>query len=123
MVFEAINAKLMNESDVWRLNGDGQPWKSQYKSYELTGAYGCYLSHIAILKMMLEKYPGKDLVLFEDDAFFKPTDFVQILNTSLNNLPTNFGMYYIGGTLWSKPVAMDKWSYKLNIRMGNTHSM
>jgi len=123
ILIEAVNSKLMPESDVWKLNGDGFEWKSVVENYERVGAYGCYLSHVKVFRLMLEKYPGKDLILFEDDAYFHPQNLISSLTRTLKNIPSDWELFYIGGTLWTKPVDMNRFGYKAVNTMGTAHSV
>lgn len=60
---------------------------------------GCHLSHLAILK--LAKSLNKSVFIFEDDIKFI-NNYSEVLNKSLEELPEDFDMFYLGGNICNK---------------------
>ncbi len=67
------------------------PWWSAGR-----GAWGCYLSHLAIIEHCLAD--GQDVTIFEDDAALVP-DYAERLRHYLAALPDDWEMAYLGGQL------------------------
>lgn len=77
---EAVDGRKETVPGWWRANA---------------GAWGCYRSHLRILKQAIED--GVDSVLiFEDDAVFAP-DFAERCREFLDALPPDWDMIYLGG--------------------------
>ena len=63
--------------------------------YDLTrGAVGCYLSHLSIYKMIIEKNM-KYGIIFEDDSMIA-NDFYKRLLHGLNKIPKNWDIFLLG---------------------------
>lgn len=59
------------------------------------GAWGCYRSHVRLIEQCLNEGVGSVLLL-EDDATFGP-DFVERVREFVDEVPTDWGMMYLGG--------------------------
>jgi hypothetical protein len=60
------------------------------------GAWGCYQSHLHILKKSYENPSINNLLIFEDDAIFID-QFNSKVTIALNSLPIDWQMFYLGG--------------------------
>lgn len=58
------------------------------------GAYGCYLSHLAVLERTAEA--GESALIFEDDCLFR-ADFAAKAAAFLQNVPADWHQLYFGG--------------------------
>lgn len=75
------------------IDGFGQKIPSWWKSGK--GAWGCYQSHLSVIKQSIDDNINSILIL-EDDAVFCE-DFNRSVDTFLNNLPEDWEMFYLGG--------------------------
>ncbi len=67
---------------------------------KLLGQAGCTLSHLSILKKALDNNYSNYLVLEDDFEIDETqTDFLLKLNNSLNELPSDWDILYLGGNL------------------------
>lgn len=62
---------------------------------ESAGAWGCYQSHMSVLRVAIERGAGSVLIL-EDDAEFCP-NFSEDVRSFLNALPPDWELVYLGG--------------------------
>jgi GR25 family glycosyltransferase involved in LPS biosynthesis len=78
--------------------------------HDKPGNWGCYLSHLAILREAQVKYPGSDLVVFEDDVVFTPR-LQERWNTFFAAVPKDWSIIRLGGqSLWEPSFeATPKW--------------
>lgn len=87
-IFDAIDKNKVTTPSSWT-HGDG--------------AYGCYLSHMQIIKKHINS-DYKYLCIFEDDAIFD-YNFCEQLYTYLNKLPGDADQFFLGGQYYKlKPV-------------------
>lgn len=75
------------------IDGYGEKIPNDWKSGR--GAWGCYQSHLAIIKKAIDDHID-NLLIFEDDAIFCD-DFNNKVLLFLNNLPPDWEMFYLGG--------------------------
>ena len=78
-----------------------------------SGAWGCYLSHRAIIKDCIERNINRVLIL-EDDAVAMPNLALDVRHF-LGNLPDDWSMLYMGGQLleldYQLPLQVNEWVY------------
>ena len=72
-------------------------WWNQH----LKGSYGCYSSHLAILRSIV-KDNLNNTIIFEDDAIFCDK-FVETLHICVNALPSDWNQFYLGGQHLKQP--------------------
>jgi GR25 family glycosyltransferase involved in LPS biosynthesis len=92
----AMDGSAMPERLRW-LKGfvDTKSW-----DHDKPGNWGCYLSHLAILREAQAKYPGSDLVVFEDDAVFTPR-LQERWTSFFAKVPEDWSIIRLGGqSLW-----------------------
>lgn len=77
--------------------------------------FGCKLSHIAALSMC----EGDSILIFEDDAVFID-NFEEELNKSLEQLPDDWDMVYLGAHLLQTQRVNDRWLK--SIECSSTHA-
>eukprot|EP00927_Polykrikos_kofoidii_P006181 TRINITY_DN12505_c0_g1_i1.p1 TRINITY_DN12505_c0_g1~~TRINITY_DN12505_c0_g1_i1.p1 ORF type:complete len:399 (+),score=42.91 TRINITY_DN12505_c0_g1_i1:80-1276(+) len=97
--FPAVVGKLVPDHLRW-LRGfvDNTSW-----DYDKPGVFGCFLSHLAILRQSQQECPDCDLLVFEDDVIFAPS-FLQNFSDFVESLPHDWDMLRIGGqALWDPP--------------------
>lgn len=84
------------------------------------GAWGCHLSHQAILKKAIEQ--NKSYLVFEDDALFDSA-FVDKVKTFLVNVPKDWDMIYFGGQHLGvkRPIPVSK-EVQRGMRINRTHA-
>ena len=58
--------------------------------------YCCNLSKVLALKNHIERYPGEDVLLMEDDVIYKP-NAEETYKRFLDNMPANWGLQFLGG--------------------------
>jgi GR25 family glycosyltransferase involved in LPS biosynthesis len=83
--FSAVDGQISIPPDWWR---DG------------AGAWGCYQSHLGVLRQALED-GVESVCIFEDDAVFRP-DFRQRVETFLKKVPADWESIYLGGQHWKR---------------------
>ncbi len=84
---EKFNAIQCNKNDIpgWFTAG--------------VGAYGCYQSHLTLLKKAIDNN-YKNILIFEDDAVFRAYDnmtWMDSLELCISELPDDWDMFYLGG--------------------------
>lgn len=67
-----------------------QSWKSG------KGAWGCYKSHLYLLKECYQNSNINNVLIFEDDAIFVE-NFNDQVSVALDSLPEDWQMFYLGG--------------------------
>lgn len=77
--------------------------------------FGCKLSHLAALSIC----EGESILIFEDDAAFID-GFEEELNKSLENLPSDWDMVYLGAHILQTQVVNDRW--RKSIECSSTHA-
>lgn len=77
--------------------------------------FGCKLSHIAALSMC----EGDSILVFEDDSVFID-NFEEELNKSLESLPDDWDMVYLGAHILKTEVVNDRW--RRSIECSSTHA-
>jgi GR25 family glycosyltransferase involved in LPS biosynthesis len=60
------------------------------------GYIGCGLTHLNCLKLALEK--NESVLMFEDDVLFI-NDYLNTINSAIEELPTDWDMFYLGGNI------------------------
>lgn len=85
-IHEAVDGSVTPHPDYW-ISGDG--------------AWGCYRSHLRIIEDALNN-GSNGVLIFEDDAVFSDEktlgeSWVSYLQGCLNELPEDWGMFYLGG--------------------------
>ena len=83
------------------------------------GKWGCTMSHKRIHKLILERDDEKILVLEDDCEFFE--GFEEKFTSSLEDLPSNWDMFYLGGNLWVPPVRIKNDIHKI-VKCYTTHA-
>lgn len=68
--------------------------------HQCLGAWGCFQSHVAVLRSLVESDAASYLVL-EDDAIFA-TDFSRQALRFLENVPSDWSQLYFGGQHWQQ---------------------
>lgn len=79
------------------------------------GLFGCYFSHVFILRTHLQRCPTCDLMVFEDDIEFHPQlqEKWATFFTSINKHPRAY--YHLGGNqIRAKPADIKQHHYMLN---------
>jgi GR25 family glycosyltransferase involved in LPS biosynthesis len=92
----AMDGSVMPERLRW-LKGyvDTQAW-----DHDKPGNWGCYLSHLAVLREAQAKYPDSDVMVFEDDAVFTPR-FQERWNSFFAAVPKDWSIVRLGAqSLW-----------------------
>jgi GR25 family glycosyltransferase involved in LPS biosynthesis len=75
------------------------------------GAFGCYQSHMKIIKEHIDKNNNKDLCIFEDDAIFCGY-FFKKMQYYFSNLPSDWEQFFLGGQYHrSQPIKFSKLFY------------
>jgi GR25 family glycosyltransferase involved in LPS biosynthesis len=82
----AIDGSKINMSDI-KMN--------VFKSIAMSGAVGCSLSHINVIKHAKEKGYSKILIL-EDDVVFEE-NFIERFTNEIKHLPEDWDMFYLSG--------------------------
>lgn len=98
--------KCFNRTDIRIFEGiDGNSvnipeWFKTYNAPCLPGRYGCYQSHLSILKTIIEP-----TLIFEDDVIFSDT-FTQQYNMIQQyfSLVKNYDIFYLGGKHKKEPL-------------------
>lgn len=108
--YERFSAIAPNLSEV--------AWKNSYRDVSvkharkhkcpldkyICGALGCKMSHYHVILLSKERN-YKNVLILEDDAVIA-NDFAETLKNSLSNLPENWHMLYLGGTVPTPGVAI-----------------
>lgn len=72
---------------------DKTPW-IEAGSKQTRGQLGCTLSHLNLYKKIVDEKLYDKICILEDDAIF--TDNINNLETYMNQLPQDWGMFYLG---------------------------
>jgi hypothetical protein len=87
------------------------------------GAWGCYLSHLAIIKDCLDN-DIDSVLIFEDDATFSRR-FSTDVRAFLNSLPSDWAYIYLGGQHIQQhlglPQKVNEWTYR-PFNINRTHA-
>eukprot|EP00927_Polykrikos_kofoidii_P004658 TRINITY_DN11844_c0_g1_i1.p1 TRINITY_DN11844_c0_g1~~TRINITY_DN11844_c0_g1_i1.p1 ORF type:complete len:709 (-),score=95.47 TRINITY_DN11844_c0_g1_i1:83-2209(-) len=76
---------------------------NSFWDHDKPGTFGCFVSHLAILRQSHDECPDCDLVVFEDDAIFAP-NFLKRFTNFVASLPPDWKVLRIGGeSLWTPP--------------------
>lgn len=86
---------LRGVRNIPAVHGDSCPHPSWWNAG--SGAWGCYRSHISLLEYCMSN-DVQSYMVFEDDSVFVP-DFEEKYTTFINNIPPDWDMFYLGGSL------------------------
>lgn len=76
------------------VDGYGCKIPKQWKSGK--GAWGCYQSHLQVLKNCYSNQNNHNVLIFEDDAVFVE-NFNNKVSLAISSLPSDWQMFYLGG--------------------------
>jgi len=102
--FPAVDGLAIPEEERWK-GLTSQPMRTVNAVYDTPGAYGCYLSHLALLRQWATEGGQRDLIVFEDDTVLA-SDFRTRFQTFVRSLPAEWDLLYLGGSLWDKPIRL-----------------
>jgi GR25 family glycosyltransferase involved in LPS biosynthesis len=89
--FEAIDGRdlVANDELLWLLR------ENDFE--DAASVLGCALSHITLWKQLINDSTCSYYLIFEDDVFF-PDDVVINFKRALKELPSDFSIFYLGGS-------------------------
>lgn len=83
------------------------------------GKWGCAMSHKRVHELIMANDHKKVLILEDDCEFFD--GFEEKFTSALEDLPSNWDMFYLGGNLWVPPVRLKNDIHKI-VKCYATHA-
>jgi len=114
----AMDGGKMPPATIWLRGPDQSTWSHDGDS-DKPGAWGCFLTHFAVLQQFHERCAECDVVVFEDDIVFSP-DFRKQWRQFFQALPEDWDIIRLGAqSLWAAPLEVARSHYKV-AQMSNT---
>mmetsp|Transcript_25162 Transcript_25162/g.45847 ORF Transcript_25162/g.45847 Transcript_25162/m.45847 type:complete len:425 (+) Transcript_25162:70-1344(+) len=108
----AMDGRKMPPATIWLRGPDQTTWSHEGDQGK-PGAWGCFVTHFAILRQFHERCPECDAVVFEDDVVFSP-DFGNRWTRFLKSLPEDWDIIRLGSqSLWAPPLEVDRLHLKV----------
>lgn len=121
-LMKMVENKELTQRGLYSAN---YPWMKSH-DWDLTskGAVGCYLSHIGIAKLVVDKGLN-GAIIFEDDCIFAH-NFLEQFEEAFNELPSDFDFMHFGYNTFCKqhnPVKIDEVNYSPHLLTSKSCTM